>query len=471
VSASAIAVSWQDNSTNETGFEVYRSTTGPSGAFALLASTAANVTAYSDGGLSGSSQYCYEVRAVRTRGGKTSYSAFSSAACATTLPPPTGDLRVTTATTGSDLDPDGYTLSVDAASPLPIPINGTLLFERLTPGNHSAALGGLAPNCAVNGANPRSVDVVAGTTVDVVFAVACAAPPPPPPPPPPFTGDIAFSSDRDGDFAIYTMNADGSNVVRYTDPAVRSAGPAWSPDGTRLAFISNDPVCPQFFDILVLNGDGNPAVRLTSCEGMNRFAAWSPDGRKLVFASDRASSTYLDDIYVMNADGSGVTRLTYGPGQNWLPAWSPDGARIVFASDRDAVYPGLYDLYTMNPDGTGVVRLTFDGANNLTPAWSPDGSRIAFASSRDGGDLGATEIYVMNGDGSGVVRLTYDGVNSIAPAWSPDGGRIAFRRAYADCDYCDLVATIAVMNADGSGLVNITDGSADAGEPSWRRVP
>ena len=84
VSWSQIDVSWQDNSSNESGFEVHRSTTGPSGAFNLLATTAASATSYSNGGLSGSSQYCYEVRAFKTTGNKRSYSAFSSAACATT---------------------------------------------------------------------------------------------------------------------------------------------------------------------------------------------------------------------------------------------------------------------------------------------------------------------------------------------------------------------------------------------------
>src|SRR6266699_793694 len=84
VSWSQINVGWQDNSSNETGFEVHRSTTGPSGAFALLATTGANATSYGNSGLAGSTPYCYEVRAFRTTGCKTTYSAFSSAACATT---------------------------------------------------------------------------------------------------------------------------------------------------------------------------------------------------------------------------------------------------------------------------------------------------------------------------------------------------------------------------------------------------
>ncbi len=84
VSWSQINASWQDNSSNESGFELHRSTTGPSGAFTLLTSTGANITSYGSGGLAGSTQYCYEVRAFRTSGGKTTYSAFSGVACATT---------------------------------------------------------------------------------------------------------------------------------------------------------------------------------------------------------------------------------------------------------------------------------------------------------------------------------------------------------------------------------------------------
>src|SRR5436309_12469408 len=88
VSESRIDVSWGDNSTNETGFEVHRSTAGASGAFGLLASRGPGATGYSDLGLAPSTQYCYKVRAFRTTGGQTGYSEFSTAACATTLAPP-----------------------------------------------------------------------------------------------------------------------------------------------------------------------------------------------------------------------------------------------------------------------------------------------------------------------------------------------------------------------------------------------
>jgi hypothetical protein len=88
VSKSQIDVSWRDNATNETGFEVDRSTTGPGGAFVVLTTTGANVTASGDGGLTALTQYCYKVRAFKTTGRNTSYSLFSTTACATTLGPP-----------------------------------------------------------------------------------------------------------------------------------------------------------------------------------------------------------------------------------------------------------------------------------------------------------------------------------------------------------------------------------------------
>src|SRR6266581_2007700 len=107
LSDSRIDVSWQDNSTNETGFEVHRSTSGPSGTFTLHASMGANVTTYRDAGLNPLTQYCYEVRALKAYDGKTGYSEFSTPACATTLPPP-----VPTAPTGTDAKPANSTVVV-----------------------------------------------------------------------------------------------------------------------------------------------------------------------------------------------------------------------------------------------------------------------------------------------------------------------------------------------------------------------
>jgi Tol biopolymer transport system component len=141
--------------------------------------------------------------------------------------------------------------------------------------------------------------------------------------------------------------------------------------------------------------------------------AWSPDGTRIAF-------TVGLDIFVMKADGTGRTNLTndlsgtrrcgrgYCPPDG--PAWSPDGTKIAFRSNRT----GVYDLYVMNADGSGVTVLTADSATEGRPAWSPDGTKIAFSSDRDGNN----EIYVMNADGSGVVRLTDNPASDAQPAWT-----------------------------------------------------
>ena len=251
---------------------------------------------------------------------------------------------------------------------------------------------------------------------------------------------IAFVSDRDGNDEIYVMNADGSGVRRLTNNSAndRYWYPAWSPDGARIAFTSSRDGNE---DIYVMNADGSGVRRLTNNFADDWVPAWSPDGTRIAFGSERDGN---DEIYVMNADGSGVRRLTNNFADDWYYSWSPDGTRIAFGSDRD----GNDEIYVMNADGSGVRRLTNNSANDLLPAWSPDGARIAFVSDRDGNE----EIYVMNADGSGVRRLTNNFVGDWVPLWSPDGTRIAFgsERTYIE-------HKIYVMNADGTGVRRLTN--------------
>jgi dipeptidyl aminopeptidase/acylaminoacyl peptidase len=118
-------------------------------------------------------------------------------------------------------------------------------------------------------------------------------------------------------------------------------------------------------DIFVTNADGTGRRRLTNNPAKDIGPTWSPDGTKIAFISDRDRAGDFE-IYVMNADGSGVKRLTDAPGSSGFPAWSPDGSKIAFASDR----AGDFEIYVMIADGTGVRRLTNDPAADLGPAWS-----------------------------------------------------------------------------------------------------
>ncbi len=267
-----------------------------------------------------------------------------------------------------------------------------------------------------------------------------------------FLGDadsrILFRSDRDGDFEIYSMRPDGSDLRRLTNNSGYDDFPVWSPDGRKIAFVSDREGKPE---INVMNADGSRLRRLTTDNGpVNAFPAWSPDGDKIAFSSDRDGNR---EIYVMEADGANQINLTNDPGYDASPSWSPDGERILFNSRRD----GNLEIYVMNADGSGQERLTKNATADEFPAWSPDGSRIAFASSRSG----RRAIYVMGVDGSNPVRLTTNAYKDYWPSWSPDGARIAF----ASDRYGN--EEIMVMYADGSHQTNLSASpAADAG-PAW----
>jgi WD40 repeat protein len=261
-------------------------------------------------------------------------------------------------------------------------------------------------------------------------------------------GKLAFGSNRDGNFEIYVMNADGSGVTRLTNDAASDGAPAWSPDSSKLAFASDRD---GNIEIYVMNADGSGVARLTDNAAFDSQPAWSPDGSKLAFASGRDGN---EEIYVMNADGSGQTNLTNNAALDDSPAWSPDGSKLAFTSRRD----GNTEIYVTNADGSGTAtRLTNSTPfGNVDPDWSPDGSKLAFVSSRDGNE----EIYVMNADGSGQVRLTNNSLPDRDPAWSPDGSKIAFDNSDGE---------IYVMNADGSGRTNLTNDAAAADTyPAWQ---
>ena len=260
---------------------------------------------------------------------------------------------------------------------------------------------------------------------------------------------IAFVSERTGDEEIYAMNADGTNPVQLTRRGVHDFGPArWSPDGTKIVFMSS-PTGEN--EIYVVNADGTNLVRLTQNDDPDGSPAWSPDGTKIVFVSHRDGD---DEIYVVNADGTNLVRLTQNAGAGGSPAWSPDGTKIVFVSHRD----GDDEIYVMNADGTNPVRLTQNAGAGESPAWSPDGTKIVFVSHRDGDN----EIYVMNADGTNLARLTQNAGNDLDPAWSPDGAKIAFMSYRRTGDN-----EIYVMNADGTNLVRLTQNAGHDGSPVW----
>ncbi len=278
-------------------------------------------------------------------------------------------------------------------------------------------------------------------------------------------GQIAFQSDRDGDFEIWVSNADGSAPTKLTDNTVLDADPVWSPDGRHIAFQRGGTCTNQCRAIWVMNADGTGATALTAATSgvADSGPTWSPDGSTIAFASTRGGG--VKHIYSVPASGGAATQLTSGADADWAPDWSPDGIRILFVSTRT----GSSQLFTMAPDGSGQTRMALTGTvpSSLVgePSWSPDGNRIAF---RGASDLFAapTEVFVARADGSDT-SLAYaaaDATFVYTPVFSPDGSKLlvgndtAVAAAGFEIEVVDLVTGMATP---------IASSSADDLNPSW----
>ena len=265
---------------------------------------------------------------------------------------------------------------------------------------------------------------------------------------------IFFVSSRAGNLSesgtpltdVYRMNADGTGTERITQESAAYRDLQLSPDGTKLAYYSDQVGC---YNIWVMSLDGADARQLTGLDGLercNEVPRWSPDGSKIAFQSSR-DPTHGWDVYVINADGTGPVNVsTY---DDLVAGWSPDG-RVVMQSDRD----GTDRTYGVSADGSGCRPLFAEGY--IIPFWSPDHARVAVVKDWD--------LFVMNSDGSSATNLTDSpGFESWSPAdpWSPDGSKVAYRsKTSGDWE-------LYVQNADGSGRINVTNTPEDETFLGW----
>ena len=220
---------------------------------------------------------------------------------------------------------------------------------------------------------------------------------------------IAFASSRDGNLEIYVMDGDGGNQRRVTVNPARDEDPAWSPDGKKIAFVSNrNNVNKDHKQIWVIDADGKNPIRLT--DGLvDANPDWSPDGTKILYVTfdvPKDHNLAPGGMTVMDADGNNKRLLENEGGVH--PSWSPDGKRIVYAYGQ---------IYVMDADGRNSEQLTHDVGFKRMPSWSHDGTRIAY--------LANHRIWVMDSNGKNERRLT--NINSDDhPTWSPDSEFIAF---------------------------------------------
>lgn len=269
-------------------------------------------------------------------------------------------------------------------------------------------------------------------------------------------GRIAFTSRRDGWFSIYTVRPDGTDLSRLVDIVeVENAGPgnyldvlgqpAWSADGTRLAF-----VCPVEgrSGLCVADADGsNTEVLPIEAGEQDRLPGWSPDDR-IAFA--RLFDNERSGIYVTDSEGAEVRELTSGH-FDFNPRWSPNGDEIAFirrTGDR-------YDIWVVSEDGSSVQMLKrTEGAEGMI-AWAPNGSQLAHVIGEPHQDVHVTSLDTLR-----TRNVTQTDYPENWPTWSPDGKRLAF--------ICGPRSSICVMNADGSGRELIVSGADLNMHPAWQ---
>jgi TolB protein len=264
---------------------------------------------------------------------------------------------------------------------------------------------------------------------------------------------LFYVSTRDGDYAIYSMTADGDDERRLTDVEPDPASPqglffqvepAPSPDGARIAFASKRS---GSFDIYVMGADGAETRRLTATQADEGHPTWSPDGARLAFERDDGN------IYVMNAAGSGVHAITQEGAAESQPAWSPNGRWIAYV--RRTPGTPVREIWLVRPDGTGARRLTSLSAASYSPAWSPQGSRVAFSSDRGEGQA---DIYTIGVDRRQLRRVTETPEDSFEPSWSPDGSAIAFAEG----------GSIYSVELGGGEPRELTKAEHNDSSPVWR---
>ena len=272
---------------------------------------------------------------------------------------------------------------------------------------------------------------------------------------------ICFQSFRHGDFSssIIVAAPDGSLETDLT-PRTGSAKPLYlepvfSPNEESIAYVSGGASGSHRTQVWVVDVALKTPVALPS--QARRFSpegrmvpAWSPNGTRLAYTENRGQRY---EIFIVGLDGEKGQCLTPGKGKHARPQWSPDSEHILFDSDRG----GNWDIYLMKADGTNVVQLTNDPAEDVYASWSPDGEHILFTSDRKG----ASRLYVMQPDGKDVHRISQPQARAWNGSWSPDGRHIAFVSDRSGLN------SIWVMSVDGEHERQVSSSEFRAGRPTW----
>ncbi len=275
-------------------------------------------------------------------------------------------------------------------------------------------------------------------------------------------GRIFYVQHDGNDNEIYSVNPDGTGTQAVTADTYDSISPALSPDGTKLAYVTNRDGNYEIYVKEVDAPAASPGTRLTYHGGEDNYPAWSPDGNKLVFS--RRVGGAQPDIYIMDADGSNVSlfaRVGSSSVDDSMPAWSPDGQWIVFRSKA----AGNYDIWRKKADGSdNAVNLTAaNSAYDGSPVFDSNGDILYQAQSSPSSIMTLWAVPVTGG----APEQVYSGANSKFVAPSPDGTKLVFTRINTVTRKFELVTS----NADGSGVTVVAaSSSTDILTPVWQSV-
>ncbi len=261
-----------------------------------------------------------------------------------------------------------------------------------------------------------------------------------------FSTRIAYVVKSTGRYELQIADADGGNAQAALVSREPIISPAWSPDGTKLAYVSFEAKKPVVYVHDLASGRRHIVANF---KGSNSAPAWSPDGKRLavVLTKDGGSQ-----IYIVNIDGSGVARISTSTAIDTEPRFSADGQAIYFTSDRG----GSPQIYRIAATGGETQRVTFDGSYNVTPRPSPDGRSLAFIS-RNGGrfqlalmDLATRQTQVLT-----------DSAKDESPSFAPNGRMIVYATEVGGR------GVLAAVSSDGRFKQKLSVQGADVREPSW----